>query len=291
MLAGEPTKTFPGHELERLVEAIVALLTIEDLFVITRRAVELARDTIGLVRVSIYLVDQFKGLLSGTWASDSSGAIMDEHNVMYALGNTDRKALSYDGTGAPYTVFKNCLIVEDRPDRTEVAAHGWVTCTPVRCGEDIVGLVFNDAGPSRAAFDETKQAKLAMLCFVLGAVIRSSIAARGSAATGIDQLPMHRLVMKAVGVLTRDATPGVAAIARALGITSSHLKRVFERHVGVSPWEYRDRIRLHRVAVLAGTGRANVVDAVIAAGFESSARFHRAQRTLRWMRWLKRLAN
>jgi hypothetical protein len=157
------------------------LLAIEEPRALARRAVELARDAIGLVRVSIYLVDRFKDLLSGTWASDSRGAIVDEHHVMYALGNTDRKALSYDQKGVPYTVFQKCLIVEDRPNGTHVAARGWVTCTPIRCGDDIVGLVFNDAGPSHATFDEAKQAELAMLCSVLGAMIRFSKAARGSA--------------------------------------------------------------------------------------------------------------
>lgn len=133
-----------------------------------------------MVRVSIFLAEPFDDLLSGTYASDSEGALVDERNVLYALGKTDRRALSRDRQGAACTVFDNCLLVEHRRNGTQVAARGWVACTPVRRGHDLVGLVFNDAGPSRAPYDDVKQTKLAMLCSIIGAVIGSAKGARGA---------------------------------------------------------------------------------------------------------------
>ncbi len=290
-LAQRPANDVAGRDVEHFLDAIIGLLAVEDPPALARRAVEVARDSIGLVRLSIYLAEQFDDLLSGTYASDSKGALVDEQNVLYALGKTDRKALSPGRGGAAYTVFDNCLIVEHRRNRRQVAAPGWVACTPIRCGDNIVGVVFNDAGPSQAICDEAKQTKLAMLCFVIGAVIGSAKAARRPTPSGTDQMAVHDLVMQAVGLLARDPGRDSFAIARQLGTSPRRLKRAFETQLGISLSEYRNRMRLHRVAVLVSIDGTSLPDAVIAAGFESCAHFQRVHRRFGLLRRLKRLPN
>ena len=239
----------PDRDVQRLRRAIVGLLAVEDPRALARRAVEIARDSIGLVRVSIYLAEQFDDLLSGTFASDSRGAIVDEQNVLYAVGKTDHKSLSPDRGGSDYTVFNDCLIVEHRRNGRRIAALGWVACTPIRCGDDVVGVVFNDAGPSQAPCDEAKQTKLAMLCFVIGAAIGSAKAARTATASETDRMAIHALVMQAVGLLARDPGVGGFAVARELETSPRRLTRAFETQLGVSLLDYRNRMRLHHVAV------------------------------------------
>lgn len=274
-------------DLGPLLSAFDRLLTIEAPDALLRRAVELARDTIGLVRVSIYVLDQSRYLMLGTWGSDSRGAILDEHHVMHAMGKTDREALRCDEEGAQYAVFENCLIVEQRSHGTKVEGRGWVACTPIRCGETIIGMMFNDAGPARAAFDQAKQAEAAILCSLLGTILSSLAAMRRAGTARKNRLPVHRLVMASVAMLAQDPGIGTDQIARQLAVSPRRLAGIFESSMGVSLVNYRNRARLDRLALLIARGRTSLPDAAIAAGFESYAQCQRVFRTFRWMALLR----
>jgi AraC-like DNA-binding protein len=271
---------YPLAEDNRDRSAFALLLTIEDPDTLIRRAVEVARDVIGLVRVSIYVRDQGRHFMTGTWASDSSGAILDEHHVVYATNKIDETFLP-DEEGALYSVFDDCLIVDHGLPGTATAGRAWVTCTPIRRGPSVIGLMFNDAGPKQAAFDEAKQARAAILCSLLGTVL-------GSLAGG--RLPTHRLVMAAVGMLVQDPGMELEQIAQQLGVGLRRLDRRFRADVGTSFADYRNRLRLDRVAFLIAKGRTSLADAAIAAGFESHAQFKRVSRAFLWRGKLQRPA-
>ncbi len=277
-------------DLEPLLSAVAQLLTTENADALLRRAVELARDRIGLVRVSIYVLDECRHLMLGTWGSDSQGAIVDEHHVMCAM-NTEQKAFHPDEEGVPYRVFDGCLIVEHQPEGTKVVARGWVTCTPLLCGQDVIGMMFNDAGPSHTAFDEGKQAQAAILCSLLGAALGSLPGTREVGTVTTNRLPAHRLVMASVAMLAQD--PGVRAeqIARRLAVGPLSLKRLFEATLGVSLAEYRNRLRLDRFAFLMAKGRTSLSDAAVAAGFASFTQLQQVAVRFRGMALLKRLAH
>jgi AraC-like DNA-binding protein len=285
--ARTPSNAVGPGGLDPLLLALDELLAIESSDAIIRRAIELARDRIGLVPVSIYVLDRCQHLMLGTWGSDSSGAILDEHHVMYAASGLDPAAFRPDLEGVPYTVFEACLIVEHRSRQTEVASPGWVTCTPIGCGENVIGMMFNDAGPSYAAFDETKQAKAAILCSVLGAALGSLTRARNARTR---RWPLHRTVMAAVAMLAQDPGVDVRQIARQLGVGSRRLTRLFEATLGVALGEYRNRMRLDRVALLIAKGHTSLPDAAIAAGFASYAQFEQISRMFRWKALLERLS-
>jgi hypothetical protein len=168
------------------------LLTIEEPDALIRRAVELARDTIGLVRVSIYVRDQGQHYMRGTWASDCRGDILDEHHVMYATTKIDETFVR-DGESAQYSVFDDCLIVDHGLPGTAAASRAWVTSTPIRYGKAVIGLMVNDAGPSCAAFDEAKQARAAILCSLLGTALGSLAGRQELGTVTAGRLPTHRL--------------------------------------------------------------------------------------------------
>jgi RNA polymerase sigma-70 factor, ECF subfamily len=275
-------------DIEPLLLAFDRLLAIEDPDAAVRRAIELARDRIGLVRVSAYVVDQCSHLMLGTWGSDASGAIVDEHHVMYAMSRLDRDIFRSDEAGAQYTVLEQGLVVEHRAGGTEVAGRGWITCTPIRCGHAVMGMMCNDAGLSRAAFEEAKQAQLAILCSVLGTALASLTGTHKRGNAGADHLPAHRLVMAAVAMLAQDPGVGVTHIARQLAISRQRLTRLFEGTLGVPLEQYRNRVRLDRVALLLANGRTSLPQAAVAAGFADCAQFHRVFRAFRWMAQLNR---
>src|SRR5688572_21365387 len=91
-----PVNSSGRDGLDPLLLALDQLLAIESSDAIIRRAIELARDRIGLLRASIYVIDRCRHLMLGTWGSDASGAILDEHHVMYAMSDLDRAAFRPD---------------------------------------------------------------------------------------------------------------------------------------------------------------------------------------------------
>jgi AraC-like DNA-binding protein len=289
ILSKEAANVVAPSRLEALFSAVDQLLTIEDADAIVLRAIELARDQIGLVRVSIYVADGCRHLMLGTWGSDSTGAIVDEHHVMYAMSGPDREAFAPDEAGAPYAVVEDRVVVEHQSRRRKIAHRGWITCTPIRCGQEVIGMAFNDAGPSHADFDETKQAEMTMLCSVLGPAL-ASLARAKTKDVASERLPVHRLVMASVAMIAQDPGVGVDQIARRLAVSRQRVARLFEATLGVSLPEYRNRARLDRVAFLIAKGGTSLPEAAVAAGFKSHAQFQQVSRTFRWMALLKRLS-
>jgi AraC-like DNA-binding protein len=249
---------------------------------ILRRAIELARERIGLKRAGIYILDRSRNLMLGTWGMDLQGGVVDEHQLMYDVSETDREAFRRSETeGAHFTVFENCPIVEHRGGDTRIAGRGWVACTPIRSTRAPIGIMFNDAALTDDPVDEAKQAHAAILCSLLGTIldpVRGS-PGRGSAQPG--ESPGHRLVAATVGMLAKDPAMGGKEIADRLDISLSRLARVFKSEMGMSLVEYRNRLRLDRFSVLLDRGRTNLLEAALASGFGSYAQFHRVFRALR----------
>jgi len=163
-----------------LLSAFDELLALDDPDGILRRAVELARAPIGLARAAIFLLDRSRDLMLGTWGSDLHGAIVDEHQIMYAVGEPDRTAFRRaQEDGAPFTVFEGCPIVEHRGAETVIGGRGWVAYTPIRSGDAPIGMLFNDAGLSGAPVDPARQAQAAMLCSLVGSLLDPVRSARG----------------------------------------------------------------------------------------------------------------
>src|SRR4030095_4210470 len=156
------------------------ILALDDPDAILRRAVELARDRIGLMRVGIFLLQRSGDLMLGSWGTDLQGGIVDEHQIMYAVSDTDREAFRRaQEQGEHFTVFEDCPIVEHRGSSTLIKGRGWVACTPIRSARAVIGMLFNDAGVSGAPVDMTQQAHAAILCSLLGAVLDPTRSPRG----------------------------------------------------------------------------------------------------------------
>jgi AraC-like DNA-binding protein len=257
------------------------LLSIDDADALVRRAIELARDSIGLVRVSTYLALEGRDFMLGTWGSDSSGGILDEHRVVCEMSSTDLQTVLAEDEAGQYTVFEQSLIVEYRRRGTNIEGREWITCTPITCGESFIGVMFNDAGALHAPLDRAKQTQLAVLGSLLGTTLGSLAATH--------ELQVHHLVMAAVAMLLRDPGVGRHEIARRLGVSTQRVTRMFESGLGISLADYRNRVRLDRFTSLVASGATNGPDAAVAAGFRSYAQCQQVSMVFRWMACLKRL--
>ncbi|MDQ3678966.1 MAG: bifunctional DNA-binding transcriptional regulator/O6-methylguanine-DNA methyltransferase Ada [Actinomycetota bacterium] len=92
--------------------------------------------------------------------------------------------------------------------------------------------------------------------------------------TSGDEDPAAARVARACRLLEEaDAPPELAALARSVGWSPFHLQRVFRRCVGVSPRQYADAVRLHRVKQSL-RGGSTVTAAVYDAGYGSTRGFY-----------------
>jgi len=281
-------KQSPPGGLDDLLAAFDEILALDEPDAILKHAVEIGQRRIGLGRVAIFLLDRQRNVMLGTWGSDLRGRLVDEHNIMYEVSETDREAFRRsEHEGAHFTVFENCPIVEHGTGETRVAGRGWVACTPIRSARGPIGILFNDAGLSGRAVDEVKQAHAALLCSLLATVLDPVRGLLVSGPTrGLGVVPgaksdgHDRLVSAAIEMLDKDPTMGGKQIAAKLDISLSRLARVFKAQLGMSLVAYRNGLRMERFSMLVDQGHTNLLGAALAAGFGSYAQFHRVFRAL-----------
>jgi AraC family transcriptional regulator of adaptative response/methylated-DNA-[protein]-cysteine methyltransferase len=86
-----------------------------------------------------------------------------------------------------------------------------------------------------------------------------------------------RVIAKARAYLEAnvDAPPALGTLARAVGMSASHLQRTFTRHVGVSPRKYAAALRADRLKAHLRAG-ATVSRATFDAGYGASSRAYDA---------------
>jgi AraC-like DNA-binding protein len=96
----------------------------------------------------------------------------------------------------------------------------------------------------------------------------------------IEGVDLHPAVETVVRVLRADPDAGdLTALARAAGLSSSHLSRIFKEQTGVSITRFRNQQRLQRFLQIYGSGRrTTALAAALEAGFGSYAQFHRVFR-------------
>ena len=259
--------------------ALDEIRSIEDTDLVLRRAIELARDRIGLKRVGIFVLDPSRNVMLGTWGMDLSCAVVDEHHVIYDICETDQEALRRSGEeGVHFTVFEECPIIEHQRGETRVAGRGWVAKTPIRSTNGAIGMMFNDAGLTGAPVDEAKQAHAAILCSMLGSMLDPVRGLLGRRVGQPTESPSQALVSATVEMLDRDPRMGGKQIADALNISLSRLARVFKTLKGTSLVEYRNNLRLERFVAMMDRGCTNLLEAALDAGFGSYAQFHRVFR-------------
>lgn len=265
------------------------LVSYRDMDTILRRAVELARDRIGLERVTIFLEDATGKLLCGTWGTGIAGETTDERHIFFERGSNHQEAHARALAG-----LGRWLLLEDAPlttqldSETRVIGFGWLALTPIRSARGALGIMCNDAALSGAPLDEAKQTQAAVFCSLLGNIIdlrredAESVPWRPLLATlpSFAHDSPNSLAVNVVRVLHEEPTLGGGALARRVGVSAGKLARDFKAEMGVSLVEYRNRLRLERFLALVDRGGGNLLEAALDAGFGSYAQFHRVFRAL-----------
>lgn len=274
---------FATADTSSLLSAFDEMVGCDDINTILKLAMELARERIGLPRVAVYLRDEAQGLMRGTWGTDLQGATVDEHDISFGIWNGDRQF--HEGLareGIYWTVLENVPLVEHLPEETRVFAHGWVCCTPVRSGLEMLGMMFNDAGVTGASIDDAKQSQVAVLCSLVGTALDLA-RRRGLSMEPGRVTPRSAAVVKATQLLAKDPAMTSEALGKLLHLSDSRIARLFKAEMGMSLVEYRNRLRLERFSSVLNEKGDNLLEAALEAGFGSYTQFHRVFVTLRGM--------
>jgi AraC-like DNA-binding protein len=271
----------------------------EDSHLLTRAAVEFARDSLGLERVGLYLLERTAPLIvmRGTWGTDDRGATTDERGLVHALDHEslelllalhERGELWAHRAFEPRGTDRRCL-PWTREDRA------WLATTPLLATGTVVGVFYNDTAISKAALDTTKQAKLAVFGALLAELVRDRVArqpvakladlSRDRLAPPIDggnppATMVSRFIHKVVAELELDPQLSGEQLARRFRVSPGHLARTFKAEVGTSLVDYRNRIRLERFFTVMRAGQSNLNEAALEAGFGSYAQFIRVHRQI-----------
>jgi AraC family transcriptional regulator of adaptative response / DNA-3-methyladenine glycosylase II len=110
-----------------------------------------------------------------------------------------------------------------------------------------------------------------------GAGFRPCLLCRPELAPGLALIDASRQLARAAASLIDDGVAnegGLEAVARRLGVTDRHLRRVFEAEFGVTPVAYMQTARLLLAKRLLTDTQLPVTDIALAAGFGSVRRFN-----------------
>ena len=157
-----------AHHMHVVVDCADELIRCDQLDTLYRRAVELAREKIGVERVGLFLLDPESQILIGTYGTDTQGHTTDEHSAREPIRNHPYLS-NLTGDRLWYVRSATQAYWEGRTAVT--LQEGWIASTVIRSVANPVGVLFNDAAISQAALDEATQETLAVYCSLLGNII------------------------------------------------------------------------------------------------------------------------
>lgn len=161
-----------ASDLVALLSAADELVGAPDVDALMRRAVEIARERIGLERVALYLEDDSGRVMNGTWGTDLQGRTTDERHYSYAKGEPEEKAHHLLDEGrARWLVIEDAPLMASEDGTSRMVRRGWLALTPIRSVRGTIGLLFNDTAASGLALDVAKQELAAILCSLVANIV------------------------------------------------------------------------------------------------------------------------
>ena len=280
---GESCAANPGTSTRSWLAALAAideLSSYRDLPTLTRRAVELLREAIGLERAAVFLLDQAGETLFGTFGTGPRGETTDERHISFALGQSHREAftLAHERL-AQGSRFAGVPLFAQQDDKTVVLRTGENVIVPIPGSRQSVGLVACDWALSGQAADTDSLLRTAVFTRVLGPLLeRSDPAISQNLSNSGPTDDYARLAAQVVRRLQVNPNQARHELARQLGTTADRLGRAFKAALGESLQSYRNLLRLERFLAIVDPAGGDLLPAALDAGFGSYAQFHRVFR-------------
>lgn len=280
--ARAPSGGSEWQEVMDLLGAVDELVAFRETDSMLKRAVELARERIGLERVALYLRDPKapRLILRGTWGTGANGETTDERGLHHECSNEDYEALlRTQQNGALWLYYDDVPHYAEEEEQSNVIGQGWMVVTPLVSSGEVVGVMYSDTALSHAPVDNAKQARASVFCGMLANLLvhrRDSVGWHPLP----DEVSGGTLAQRALRALERDPVITGERIALEMGISPGHLARSFKTEMGLSLVEYRNRLRIERFLRSVQRGNDSLLRAALEAGFGSYAQFFRVYRKL-----------
>ncbi len=155
--------------LRAVVEAVDELITVEDSDTFYRRAVELAREKLKVERCAIFLLDETKEHLTGTYGTDDRGQTTDEHALKLTISDHPEMVRNY---GDPWWIIQDGRQTTWDGTNIHTIGSGWIGATTIQIGDEPIGVFSNDAAISNAAIDPVQQESIVIYCSMLGNIMK-----------------------------------------------------------------------------------------------------------------------
>ncbi len=188
--------------LRAIVEIADDLIACPDLDTLFRRAIEMARRSLGLERASIFLSDGH--LIHGTFGTDLNGQITDERSHTFPINEMWRDRFRLRAPNEARWTLSFEPIRDWSGEQMTAHAPGWVSVTPIQTASKAVGVFCNDSAITRAPFDPVKQELVAVYSALLANIIerKSAEAEIRLLAAALEQSAEYVVITDLNGTIT-----------------------------------------------------------------------------------------
>ncbi|HEY8239847.1 MAG TPA: PAS domain S-box protein, partial [Kiritimatiellia bacterium] len=155
--------------LKGAVSAADELIGCPDSDTLYRRAVELARQRIGVERCTIFIKDDAG--IRGTYGTNLKGETTDERSYRPLMNDRWAERLRPMKPGDPKWRIANEALQEWNGNLPIELKEGWIAVTPIQSPLGPIGVLCNDTGISRRPVNPSIQEVLAVYASILGNII------------------------------------------------------------------------------------------------------------------------
>jgi PAS domain S-box-containing protein len=163
---------FEKRSIERLssvVQIADELINYTETDTFYRRAVELAREKLGIERCAIFLLDETTNTMSGTYGTDLQGHTTDEHGATWQTSEIPQVLRA---PNVSWTIIEKEHGYWQKDRHVDNEEAGWVAQTLIRFANRTIGIFINDSALTRAAPDGMLQETIVLYCSLLGSLIQ-----------------------------------------------------------------------------------------------------------------------
>ena len=168
-MRAEETRMRMAEGLAEVVQAARELTECREPEELYRRAVELARERLGLERCGLLLYDG--AVLRGTFGTDERGETTDERERVVDVVGAWQKALRVPRPGERGYRIEYTTDGQVDGEGRVVGLHAWVALTTLATTNRVIGGFSNDAAIGGSPPDEVQQQVVAVYCSVLAGLI------------------------------------------------------------------------------------------------------------------------
>ena len=198
----EERRSVTVQGLRAIVEIADDLIGCTDIVMLRRKAVELARERLGLERAAVFLSDGRHAI--GTFGTDMKGQTTDERSHRFVMDDAWRARFQLRGQHEPRWSISLEHLQEWQNGVMQSRGTGWVAVTPIQTDRKAVGVFINDSAITKAPFDPVKQEIVAVYCSMLANIMERKAAEsdRSRLAMAVEQSAEAVLIADVNGTIS-----------------------------------------------------------------------------------------